>query len=241
MAIANTNLDSSMSALASQAIDATTDLWESYSGVYRLMADAPFVRELRMRHVNAMAELHVILDGGCGVGLISAELARSNPPMIIALDASPPMLTKASEVLGQTNNSAFLRGDVHQLPFPDETFNGTISNNVLYCVSDPVLVIDEIVRVIKPSGIISIASPRWCLNVDILLNALSLFLKTTGTMVSDRDFELFTESNRVLRRNMRNGFEPQELSGLLTRAGCTRIIEESIAYMDQDSFVIAQK
>jgi phosphatidylethanolamine/phosphatidyl-N-methylethanolamine N-methyltransferase len=70
---------------------------------------------------------------------------------VVAVDASPEMLaiacrrrTRAVVQLSQT--------DVHQLAFPDATFDGVVGSFLLCNVTDPLAVLQEVRRVLRPGG-----------------------------------------------------------------------------------------
>jgi ubiquinone/menaquinone biosynthesis C-methylase UbiE len=66
-----------------------------------------------------------VLDVGCGPGTITVDLARRvSEGHVTGLDTSSQLLHDArvmSEDVG-VNNVDFVKGDIHQLPFADETF-----------------------------------------------------------------------------------------------------------------------
>lgn len=72
------------------------------------------------------------------------------------------------------NNFQFIQGDSQKLPFEDEYFDRVVTTCVLHHVDSPILALEEIRRVVKKSGEISIL-----LSTDPgLLNNLSRFLVT---------------------------------------------------------------
>ena len=104
------------------------------------------------RHFAADAEL---LDVGCGTGWLADHFARYT-----GIDASPDAVAAAQE---QGRN--VLHGDVDaQLPFGDASFDGVVLKDLLEHVADPVAVVREVGRVLRPGGRVFASSPdaqRW--------------------------------------------------------------------------------
>ena len=105
-----------------------------------------------------------VLDVACGPGLYTRKLARDLPEgLAIGFDLSKPMLRQATRKSSGLP-VAFVRGDAHELPYPDATFDSVICLAALYLIPQPHLVIAEMARVLKPGGKILI----WT-SLDILI------------------------------------------------------------------------
>ncbi|QKG21518.1 methyltransferase domain-containing protein [Actinomadura verrucosospora] len=106
-------------------------------------------------HLRAGASL---LDVGCGPGTITAGLAeRVAPGRVVAVDAAEGVLAEArgtAEAAGVTN-AEFAVADVHDLDFPDDTFDIVHAHQVLQHIADPVRALAEMRRVAKPGGIVA--------------------------------------------------------------------------------------
>ena len=98
--------------------------------------------EIVKRHITA----GLILDAGCGTGLISARL-KSFSPRILGADLSFGMIRQAAS-RGQT----VLQAELGALPFKDEVFDGVFSFKVLAHIPDLRRTLEELKRVVKPSG-----------------------------------------------------------------------------------------
>ncbi len=98
----------------------------------------------------------VILDLGCGRGKETIEAAKQAGPegLAIGLDLTESMVIQA--IANATNekikNAAFTQGDIENLPFKEEIFDGVISNCVINHARDKNKVYREIHRVLKPNG-----------------------------------------------------------------------------------------
>ena len=102
------------------------------------------------------------LDAGCGLGfqtLLLAEAVGTNGH-VVGLDISPELLAYAEQMVEQSDFSdriSFQQGDVCQLPFDTNAFDWAWSIDCVgYLPLDPLPLIKEIARVVKPGGNIAI-------------------------------------------------------------------------------------
>jgi SAM-dependent methyltransferase len=104
-----------------------------------------------------LSDAQHLLDVACGPGNFTGQLAKSLSPsgLAIGFDISEPMLTRAV-----SDNSGpqicYVRGDAHDLPFDDETFDAVCCFGALYLMPEPFRVAEEMVRVVKPGGRIAV-------------------------------------------------------------------------------------
>src|SRR5436190_15157460 len=100
-----------------------------------------------------------ILDVGCGTGNLSFDLARNpNINSVRGVDFSQVYIDHAK----QHNNDAridFQVGDACALPFPDATFDHSLSMLVLQFIPQPELAVREMRRVTCPGG--TVAAAQW--------------------------------------------------------------------------------
>lgn len=92
----------------------------------------------------------VVLDVGAGEGLVAAEIAARTGRTVYTLDLSPgrPLPEGVRAVAG----------DAHASPFKDQSLDAVAYQFVLLWVSDPILVLSEAWRVLRPGGIVMILS-----------------------------------------------------------------------------------
>ena len=101
-----------------------------------------------------------VLDLACGPGNFSREFARivGGPGLVVGLDASATMLDRAQDDLRNSglDNLAFVRGDANRLPFEDAGFDAACCFAALHLMADPMIVLDELTRVLRPGGRIAV-------------------------------------------------------------------------------------
>ncbi|GAB3550125.1 SAM-dependent methyltransferase [Actinopolyspora lacussalsi] len=124
------------------------------------------VRSQRWRRVDNSAAYLVerlrpgqnVLDVGCGPGTITVDLAeRVAPGRVVGVDPGESVLSRAREeaAAARTDNVEFRLGDVHELDFDDDTFDVVHAHQVLLHLTDPVGALREMLRVVRPGGIVA--------------------------------------------------------------------------------------
>lgn len=100
-----------------------------------------------------------LLDVGCGPGSITADLAeRVAPGAVTALDSAEAVLETARRTLADrgVDNAVVVAGDVHALPFADDTFDVVHAHQVVQHVGNPVDALREMRRVCRPGGVVAV-------------------------------------------------------------------------------------
>lgn len=113
-----------------------------------------------------------VLDLGCGVGHDLARLERAGLTPV-GVDLSHIALRRAYE-----QSPAVVRADGARLPFRDDSFDGCRIERVLQHVPDPGLIVDEILRVVRPGGVVAV------LDADHTSLRVESQLDPTGAMLS---------------------------------------------------------
>jgi SAM-dependent methyltransferase len=116
-----------------------------------------------------------ILDAGCGHGAALRELEqRFRAHRIVAVDRDPEMVERAREVSRGCSCSVEVRiGDVAKLDLPDASLDLVFCHQTLHHVSDPVAVLHEFRRVLRPGGLLLMAES--CRPFIRLLRVRALF------------------------------------------------------------------
>lgn len=97
-----------------------------------------------------------VVDVGCGAGIDSFIAANMVGPtgQVIGVDMTPAMLAKARQAAAEAGlaNVAFQEGYAEALPVPDGWADVVTSNGVLNLMPDKAKVLQEMARVLKPTG-----------------------------------------------------------------------------------------
>lgn len=100
------------------------------------------------------------LDLGTGTADIPILLAQRLPEIqIVAIDLSVNMLKLAETHVAEAglDNRIVLRHvDAKSLPYPDQTFDGVVSNSIVHHIPDPMPALHEMSRTVRRGGLIMI-------------------------------------------------------------------------------------
>src|SRR5580693_4526254 len=99
-----------------------------------------------------------LLDIGSGPGTITVDLAeRVAPGQVTAVEMTEAALavTRAEFERRGLTSARLATGDIHNLPFPSESFDVVHAHQVLQHVADPVAALREMIRVCRPGGVVA--------------------------------------------------------------------------------------
>ena len=109
-----------------------------------------------------------VLDIGCGEGRHSISLYVDREVNAIGIDLSmEDMKTAKNRIkdfsITETNTSScvFGAGDIKSLPFEDNLYDAVICSEVLEHLESLDDAVSEIVRVLKPGGVLAVSVPRF--------------------------------------------------------------------------------
>ncbi|TMA51702.1 MAG: metalloregulator ArsR/SmtB family transcription factor [Deltaproteobacteria bacterium] len=106
-------------------------------------------------HLQALAGLldasWVVGDLACGTGQLAEALAPF-VAQVVAIDGSREMLKAAEKRLDALDNVELRRGELEALPLDDATLDAAVVCLALHHVPDPLAVLHEVGRVLRPGG-----------------------------------------------------------------------------------------
>jgi ubiquinone/menaquinone biosynthesis C-methylase UbiE len=110
------------------------------------LTNEPFIKFL------ALDEEGSVLEVGSGLGILAREVAERAPRASVwGIEYSTDQLSRAKDAAGAPNLH-FVQADAHALPFDDEHFHTVYCRYLLEHVADPVEVLMEMHRVLRPGG-----------------------------------------------------------------------------------------
>ena len=99
-----------------------------------------------------------ILDVPCGGGVAVRQLTLDQGVEYVAADISQRMIDRTlrrAEELGVGDQVTGRLADVGDLPFDDSSFDLVVTFTGLHCFPDPARAVVELVRVLRPGGVIT--------------------------------------------------------------------------------------
>ena len=124
--------------------------------------DETFVA-MRQEYLNQMnlPSRANILDLGCGTGVVTRALATQEgfSGRVTGIDYSPELINVAQRLAqeeGLTQQVVFRVGDAQSLEDEAERYDAVILHTLVSHVPDPMRVVSEAARVVKPGGLVAI-------------------------------------------------------------------------------------
>jgi 2-polyprenyl-6-hydroxyphenyl methylase/3-demethylubiquinone-9 3-methyltransferase len=155
----------------------------------------------------------LVLDAGCGGGLVARGLAGAGAT-VVGLDRSPGSLAVARRAVG----GRFLAtaGRLERLPFADGRFDAVVAADVLEHVADLPGTVAELARVLAPGGALAfdtINRTAWAWLVGLLGAERLLRLVPRGT----HDWRLFVKPDEIDALCRAAGLHKVAVAGLIPR------------------------
>jgi ubiquinone/menaquinone biosynthesis C-methylase UbiE len=120
------------------------------------MPQMRWIRHFVTNQASALKDHGEAVDLGCGAGQLVMDMARKAPDIhVTGIDLSENLLGDArqsAQKAGLEERVDFRLGNVEQIPFPDESLDLVISTASLHHWTNPLKVLNEIHRVLKPGG-----------------------------------------------------------------------------------------
>lgn len=98
-----------------------------------------------------------LLDAGCGDGSFGLCLKAHPAVKHVGIDASDEMIALAAQ---NWPNGEFVVGDLEDLPYPDQSFDGMIACNSIHFCETPQNAANQLYRVARSGGHVAIAVPQ---------------------------------------------------------------------------------
>lgn len=165
--------------------------------VLNQMTNKSFIDFLELEETN-----HV-LEVGSGLGILAEEVAKIvSRGKVFGIEYSREQLLIAERK--SLANLLFIPGDAHELPFEDNCFDVVYCRYVLEHVKNPLQVLKEMYRVLKPNGkafvqenniLVNVIYPV-CRNFDYVWEKFSILQNKIGgdALIGKRLFPLFKSS-----------------------------------------------
>lgn len=153
--------------------------------------DMQYSEEQNAKIEAALEDFHigdkaVILDAGCGTGLLFRQVAKC-ARLIIGIDTSLSLLKQAKTKAKVYGNAAIVRADVDHAPFTAKTFTHAFAFTLLQNTPDPAATLEEIKRTTKPKATVFITGLRKHFSLEdftrLLINAQ---LEITSIKTNDK-------------------------------------------------------
>jgi ubiquinone/menaquinone biosynthesis C-methylase UbiE len=144
------------------------DSWNKYYSVskvgkltntiFNLLNREPVNSKIRKSINKDIDNIGAILEAGCGDGKKLKMLLNSKANHIMGLDFSE----NAVRVAHKANPDAHIicRSDIRKLPFQDNSIDYIISLGVIEHFEKPILLVNEMARVLKKDGILFLTTPN---------------------------------------------------------------------------------
>ncbi|NES96812.1 MAG: methyltransferase domain-containing protein [Desertifilum sp. SIO1I2] len=122
------------------------------------VAKSDFVHEMvRWGGLDQLPAGTTVLDVGCGIGGSSRILAKDYGFAVTGITISPQQVKRAQELTPEDLNAQFQVDDAMAMSFPDASFDVVWSIEAGPHMPDKAVFAKELIRVLKPGGILVVA------------------------------------------------------------------------------------
>ena len=178
-----------------------------------------------------------VLDVGCGVGHWGSMLASILPSTarVEGVDRDPYWVEKATKRVAQrglAERFQFHQGLAESLPFADNSFDLVTCQTVLIHTAEPGTVLDEMIRVVRPGGLILLAEPNNAANA-LIFDSITL-TDPVDKVIAHARFQLICERGKSSLGEGNNSIG-DILPGLLAQRG---LVDIQVYLNDKASAVV---
>jgi SAM-dependent methyltransferase len=130
----------------------------------------------------------LVLDAGCGPGLVSRALLDAGH-RVVGVDLSSEMIERAR--LRCPDRATLLQGSLYEID-PGGPFDATISRYVLHHIADPLAFLRKQVELLRPGGVVILSdhtasagadAARWHNEIEVLRDRTHTANLSPGTIV----------------------------------------------------------
>ncbi len=191
------------------------------------------LRKIRRQYFDlfSLSGGEYVLDVGCGTGANAMALVEhlQGNCTVVGVDTSQPMLQ-----IGELNLPSFSYADcirfqaaeAHQLPFADADFDAAMIIQVLEYSKEPIRMLQETKRVLKPGGKVLVVDTDW----DTIVWNSSLKERTRQIVLGWSDHEADGwQGRKILEYMVQSGF--QNVQGRTIAISESSFAEESYSYL----------
>jgi ubiquinone/menaquinone biosynthesis C-methylase UbiE len=156
----------------------------------------------------------VIVDLGCGPGLLAAAVARRHPrALLVGVDLSAPMLAVARRQAPAGARVVWVRANAARLPFAGGSVDLLVSVESLHHWRRPAAAINEIHRCLRPGGSVWIFDGyREAADAD-LIRALPRLRSAAARRIARAIMSVHGFSEEEYRGRVRTWFERSRFGG----------------------------
>ena len=119
-----------------------------------------------------------VLDAGAGSAMVAAYMAENHGLQVTGIDVTPVHVSDAQHTIqsrGLQDQVSVQMGDYHDLSsFEDATFDGVYTMETFVHADDPLKVLKNFHRVLKPSGTLVLHEAEFQWDSDLLQEVLRL-------------------------------------------------------------------
>jgi SAM-dependent methyltransferase len=170
----------------------------------------------------------LILDVGSGPGSTAVLIAEGTGAQVSGIDLSPEMVAKARNRVGRMGLSErvdFRVGNVLALDFEDDRFDAVIFESLLTILpGDPGAALAEMVRVVKPGGLVAgneaTIDPGFLPELESLLEQHPAIQRAYTAKSLQKQFESAGLADIKIQEKKESQAPQLDLKGALQEIGC---------------------